>query len=72
MTPKKVEHSKKEEPGGSLSGKIIINNNQEKAKNTDKKSSPTVRRATLDELSGKCSPVSSLSGNTKILEKSYP
>jgi len=65
------EHSREEEPGGPLSGKISAAANLKKNGSIEKRSSPTVRRATLDELSGKLSPVGSFSGKTKILEKSY-
>lgn len=63
-------HSKKEEPESPLSGTVATATepNQE----AQKVSSPAINsRATLDRLSGKCSPSSPLSGNTKILEKSY-
>ena len=70
--PKKhCEHSREEEPRGPLSGKTSQIDNSKRKETTEKKSSPTVRRATRDGLSGKLSPVGPLSGITKILEKSY-
>jgi len=65
------EHSREEEPRGPLSGKISPAEKLEKTETSQKKSSPAVRRATRDGLSSKLSPVGSLSGKTKILEKSY-
>jgi len=64
-------HSREEEPGGPLSGKISTIDTLEKTETSQKKNSPTLRRATRDRLSGKLSPVGPLSGKTKILEKSY-
>ena len=65
------EHSREEEPRGLLSGKISTIDTLEKTETSQKKNSPSVRRATRDGLSGKLSPVGPLSGKTIILEKSY-
>ena len=70
------EHSREEETRGPLSGiapkgaknqSIEVFEKQANVKN----SSPAVRRATRDGLSGKLSTVGPLSGTAKILEKSY-
>ena len=70
------EHSREEETRGPLSGiapkgaknqSIEVFEKQTNVKN----SSPAVRRATRDGLSGKLSTVGPLSGTAKILEKSY-
>ena len=69
-------HSREEETEAPLSGiapkgaKIQRVEAFEEQANV-KKSSPAVHRATLDGLSGKLSTASPLSGNAKILEKSY-
>jgi len=62
--------SREEEPGGLLSGMYTIDT-LEKTATSQKKNSPSVRRATRDGFSGKLSPVGPLSGIIKILEKSY-
>lgn len=70
------EHSREEEAEDPLSGisprgaKIQSIKDSEEQTNV-KKSSPAVYRATRDGLSGKLSTESPLSGNAKILEKSY-
>jgi len=70
------EHSREEEAEDPLSGisprgaKIQSIKDSEEQTNV-KKSSPAVHRATQDGLSGKLSTASPLSGNAKILEKSY-
>ena len=58
-------HSREEEPGGLLSGKISTIDTLEKTETSQKKSSPSVKRATRDGLSGKLSPVGPLSGKQK-------
>jgi len=45
-------HSREEEPEGPLSGKISPAEKLEKTETSQKMSSSTVRRATLDGLSG--------------------
>ena len=70
------EHSREEEAEVPLSGiapKGAKNENVEAFEEqvNIKKSSPAVHRATQDGLSGKLSTASPLSGNVKILEKSY-
>jgi len=70
------EHSREEEAEVPLSGiapKGAKNENVEAFEEhvNIKKSSPAVHRATQDGLSGKLSTASPLSGNAKILEKSY-